>query len=384
MVWAQNLKSPGVAHVTRDHFIAQQRTCEQNQLTVVWEGERPIAQFMEGPDFTGAAQPVLPPERAAIGPVSKADAGDRSVSLVICTRDRPAELARCLASLSDQVRRPDEVLVVDNASRTDETRQVCEAADVRYVREPRGGLDIARNTGARMSTGDIIAYTDDDVILHPAWLQQIVQAFDAPDILAVTGLVLPAELATPAQWHFERYWGFGRGFERIDFEPSFLKVRKLDAARVWDIGAGANMAFRRETFSRAGLFDERLDVGAAGCSGDSEYWHRVLSVGGICRYEPGAVAFHYHRREMEGLRSQIKAYMRGHAAALLVQHERAPAFGILYRLIVVLPVSYALRSLRRLRHGRRDVDLFTREELTGLVSGILFYLRTHRTSEKTP
>lgn len=376
MVWAQKLESLGVVHIERSEFANYKRSSDRNLLVVVWEGERPVAQFMDRPAFEGDAKSVSFTDTYAVS--TKVSVNDLKVSLVICTRDRPAELARCLASLSEQIRQPDEVLVVDNASLTDETRHVCEAAGVRYVREPRPGLDIARNTGSQQSIGEIIAYTDDDVILHPAWLKQLVCAFDAPSILAVTGLVLPAELATPAQWHFERYWGFGQGFQRVDFMPDFLTRRKLEAPRVWNIGAGANMAFRREAFERAGLFDERLDVGAAGCSGDSEYWHRVLSVGGTCRYDPSAVAFHYHRREMDSLRTQIKAYMRGHAAALLVQQERVPSIGNIFRLIVQLPATYARRCIRRLLVGPRDVDIFTREEISGLASGILFYLRTPR------
>ena len=148
-------------------------------------------------------------------------------------------------------------------------------------------------------------------------------AFDDDRIMAVTGLVLPAELETAAQRHFERHWRFGRGYRPIDFGPDFFRVDRTHGCPAWEIGAGASMAFRREVFDRAGLFDERLDVGAAGCSGDSEYWHRVLTHGGVCRYEPSAVAFHYHRRDFAGLSRQIFSYMRGHAAALMVQYERS-------------------------------------------------------------
>jgi GT2 family glycosyltransferase len=122
--------------------------------------------------------------------------------------------------------------------------------------------------------------------------------------MAVTGLVLPAELATEAQLHFETYWGFGRGYRRIDFISVFFESDRMRGCPVWEIGAGANMAFRREVFEKVGLFDERLDVGAAGCSGDSEFWHRVLTHGGVCRYEPGAVAYHFHRRDWAGLSNQ--------------------------------------------------------------------------------
>ncbi|HEX4637312.1 MAG TPA: glycosyltransferase [Rhizomicrobium sp.] len=310
------------------------------------------------------ARPANPSERPS------------TVSLVICTRDRPRELARCLASLPQQARQPDEIIVVDNASRTRETERICRESRVHYVREDRAGLDIARNTGARASMSEIVAYTDDDVVLHPWWLDRLVRAFDEPQIWAVTGLVLPAELATPAQWHFERYWGFGRGFRRIDFGPAFLEAHRDYGCPTWLIGAGASMAFRRSVFAQVGFFDERLDVGAAGCSGDSEFWHRLLCAGGTCRYEPTVVAFHYHRRDWAGLRKQIRAYMRGHSAALLVQYERSGRKGNLRRLFVSFPQLYTRRLLKRLLSKSDASDLLTREEISGLLSGIWFYART--------
>jgi GT2 family glycosyltransferase len=249
---------------------------------------------------------------------------------------------------------------------------------VDYVREDRPGLDIARNCGVRAATGDIVAFTDDDVRLHPRWLERLTAAFDADVVMAVTGLVLPAELETAAQLHFETHWGFGRGYRPIDFGADFFRTDRTHGCPAWKIGAGANMAFRRESFRRAGLFDERLDVGAAGCSGDSEYWHRVLFHGGICRYEPAAVAFHYHRREFAGLSQQIFAYMRGHAAALLVQYERSGNLGNLRRALATLPAWYAQRWLRRALRGRAENDLLLAEETRGFISGLLFYTRAPR------
>jgi hypothetical protein len=141
-------------------------------------------------------------------------------SVVICTRDRPDKLQRCLASLPQQTWQAREVIVVDNASTDSRTRDVAHAAGAIYVREDRGGLDFARNTGAREATSPIVAYTNDDVLLHPQWLERLVAAFDAQAVAAVTGLVLPAELATEAQRHFEAHWSFGRGYLRQDFDKA--------------------------------------------------------------------------------------------------------------------------------------------------------------------
>jgi GT2 family glycosyltransferase len=299
-------------------------------------------------------------------------------SVVICSKDRSAHLRRCLSSLTKQSRLPDEIIVVDNASSDDCTRQVAAKADVRYLREDRRGLDIARNTGALAAIGDIITFTDDDVTLHPRWLERIVCAFDDAAVMAVTGLVLPAELDTEAQQYFERHWGFGRGYRRIDFAEQFFAVDRTHGCPVWEIGAGASMGFRREVFERIGLFDERLDAGAAGCAGDSEFWHRVLAAGWCCRYEPSAVCYHYHRRDDADLARQIFAYMRGHAAALMVQFERTRNWGNLRRVIVQTPAWYIRRLARRTVKGPAEGDRFLGTEIAGYLSGIIFYLSTRR------
>jgi glycosyltransferase involved in cell wall biosynthesis len=301
-----------------------------------------------------------------------------SVSVVICTRDRPDELARCLGSLPEQTRPPSEVVVVDNASREGRTRELAMAAKAIYVREDQPGLDFARNAGIRAASGQIIVYTDDDARLHPRWLERMVAAFDDSRIMAVTGQVMPAELETPAQCHFETFWPLGRGYCQIDYESAFFKTDQTTGCPAWEIGTGASMAFRREIFDQIGFFDERLDVGQAGCSGDSEYWHRVLTHGWVCRYEPSAVVFHYHRRDMAALSNQIFHYMRGHSAALLVQYERSRGLGNLLRVLVILPGYYAKRVVRGLWKGWRESDLFLGQEIRGYISGLEFYLRAPR------
>ncbi len=302
-----------------------------------------------------------------------------SVSVVICTRDRPERLAKCLHALQNLSECPKEILVVDNAPSSDATRQlVAQMPDIRYVLEPRPGLDIARNTGIRHSTGEIIAFTDDDVMVHPDWISRLQQSFQDPKVMAVTGLVLAAELETEAQFIFEKYWGFNRGYRVLTFEPEYFEKLKPWGFPAWRIGAGANMAFRRQVFKLVGDFDERLDVGAAGCSGDSEFWYRVLAEGAVCRYEPTAVVYHYHRRDMDSLKRQIYFYMRGHVAALLIQFEKYRHWGNLRRLFFALPKHYTKLFLRGLRKGFKYRYSTVFAEVSGCLSGLIFYLQNRQ------
>ena len=136
------------------------------------------------------------------------------------------------------------------------------------------------------------------------------------------------------------------------------------------------MAFRREVFDFVGCFDERLDVGAAGCSGDSEFWYRILAQGRECLYEPTAVASHSHRREFDEFDDQIFHFMRGHVAALLIQFERYRHWGNLRRLFLSLPKYYVKSYLRSC--FRRDYTRYQTlsTEVRGCLSGLTYYLRT--------
>lgn len=370
----------GITHVPVSHPSACSTVGRPDGMTVFWRGDRAIGHVLT--HRGNVTQSDIDHIDAAFLAAIDAEARDAvvpilSAGVVICTRDRPDELARCLASLPRQSLRPREIIVVDNASRDGRTREVALAAGATYLREDRPGLDIARNTGALQVTSEIVAFTDDDVLLHPRWLERLVAAFDDPAIAAVTGLVLPAELATEAQRHFETYWGFGQGYLRRNFTPARFVNRGAKVFPAWDIGAGASMAFRRAVFDEVGLFDERLDVGQAGCSGDSEYWYRLLAYGHACRYAPESIAFHFHRRTIEGLSSQIYAYMRGHTAALMVQYERTGIAANRARAFRLMPAWYARRLARKLMGGRRIEDRFLAREIAGYVAGLRFYHR-HR------
>lgn len=276
------------------------------------------------------------------------------LSVVVCTRDRPDQLARCLASLEADPGWIAEVVVVDNGTQHAATRDAAERFPrVRVVQEPRPGLSIARNTGLRRARCDLVAFTDDDVVVHRDWAARMALAFADPGTASVTGLVLPKALETPAQMVFERdLGGFGQGYRRLAYDAAFFRQMLPLGVPVWRIGAGASMALRRQAVVAVGGFDERLGAGAAGCSEDSELWYRLLNAGLTCRYEPSAVVFHEHRREWAALRRQMHDYMRGHVAALLVQYGRHRHAGNLRRLLLAMPRYYATLLARAAFHGR--------------------------------
>lgn len=236
------------------------------------------------------------------------------VTVAVCTRDRTAQLDKCLEAISLLDYPHLDVLVIDNAPCSSSTEELVRAkyADFRYIREQTPGLDLARNRAVLEAKGEIIAYTDDDVLVDPLWVKAIGRLFaENPEAKAVTGLVVPAELVTEAQVMFEAYGGFGRGFER-KWHRGDGKVVPWHLLGTGQFGTGANMAFRKAIFSEIGLFDPALDVGTCtNGGGDLDMFFRVLKHGYTLVYEPAALVRHCHRKSLPELQYQIANNSKG-------------------------------------------------------------------------
>lgn len=240
-----------------------------------------------------------------------------SLTVAVCTRDRPAMLARCLASLLEQRRLMRfDLLVVDNAPSDDRTRAMAGAMpEVRYVREPRPGLDFARNRALRESSSGLLAFIDDDAIVDRGWLHALLQAWTRePAAGAFTGPVLPAELATHAQILFETRGGFGCSFERARFHRDQSEGRLYPCIGL--PGSGCNMVFRRDVLVEAGGFDEALDTAPHTPGGDLDMLYRVVRAGHALVYEPALLIFHHHRKDYAALRYQMRTWGSGFIAYL--------------------------------------------------------------------
>ena len=235
------------------------------------------------------------------------------MTVAVCSRNGAQRLPGCLESLValDYPRERLELLVVDNAPDDEATARLVRERfpGVRYVCEPRPGLDWARNRAIVEAHGDILAFTDDDAVVDRAWASAIASVFvEEPDADAVTGLVVPDVIDTDAQRLFEEYGGFGRGFVR-----GYYRVDRAGGASVAALhagtgkfGTGANMAFRRRVFEEIGPFDPALDVGTrSNGGGDLEMFFRVLAEGRMLVYEPAAIVRHVHRRTYADLKTQL-------------------------------------------------------------------------------
>ncbi|KAA9149738.1 glycosyltransferase [Amycolatopsis acidicola] len=307
------------------------------------------------------------------------------ISVVIPTAHRKAQaLASVRAALAAGYEKL-EILVVDNfptgAHGDDWLREETEKLGARYLVEPRKGVSIARNTGARESSGEFIAFIDENISVEPGWFDTVAEEFvTGSGVGCVTAMVLPASLETDAEVLFERLKGYSHTVRRQRLDRETAREDPLYPLSMARYGPGSCTTWRRSTFDELGGFDPLLGAGTPAMAGeDLDLFVRLARHDGTVVYTPHAVARHTHRADWLELREQMRGYGVGLSAMLLLSVVRKPSgvFSILRRLprgmarlasrTPELPLSdRAARS--RLRQLRRD-------ERYGMLGGPLALVR---------
>jgi GT2 family glycosyltransferase len=240
----------------------------------------------------------------------------------MCTRDRAALLADALASVLETDYPTFEVIVVDNAGTTDETRDF--AANhpderVRYVSEPRAGVSRGRNRGLRAAAYDIVAFVDDDVIVDRHWLTGLAAGFArADDVALVCALVASGEVRTrPQAWFDNRVtWDDARTPRqyRLSDPPGDVPLFPF---QVGAYGTGACFAVKRRVYEKVGALDVAMGPGTPTMGGeDIDLFVRIVCAGWAVAVEPAAVVWHRHRAEISALKTQARGYGIGLGAWL--------------------------------------------------------------------
>jgi GT2 family glycosyltransferase len=244
-----------------------------------------------------------------------------AVAAVICTRDRPAQLRRAIASLVAQSPPAREILVVDNAPSSEEARHIVEREfpGVRYLREPRAGLDVARNRALGETEAEVVAFLDDDAVAEADWVGATARAFAAdPSLALCLGRVEALTLGSPGARLFEANGGFGRGGAPVRVGRGLPRRGRPLIAWSVAIGSGCSMAIRRDVALRLGGFDDALDLGPElPGGGDLDMIWRVLEAGHTGIYEPAVRAKHEHRATEAGAIHQIIEHNRSLIAVLV-------------------------------------------------------------------
>jgi GT2 family glycosyltransferase len=318
-----------------------------------------------------------------------------SVSIVIATYDRPEGLRNCLKQLMLQESpRKIEIIIVDNHPSSGMTEPIIkEFPGVILVKESRQGLSYARNAGILASTGEIIIATDDDVTTPPDWLEKLLGPFVRPDVMVVTGNVLPLKLEYKSQCLFQAYGkgGLGRGFKRFEANSNWFTRFWWQSVPTWEVGATANAAFRAEIFSdpEIGLVEETLGAGTPTGAGEDLYlFYKVLKAGYTIIYEPRAWLCHEHRTDMTALRRQLYNYGKGTASYMWLTCLRDGDLRVLINLLLGLPWFNLRRIIYRiLGRTHHPISLTLWEALGHLLGGFALwqsYQRVKREGRSQP
>jgi GT2 family glycosyltransferase len=309
----------------------------------------------------------------------------RSLSVVVTTCRDPGATKRCVRSILACDYAEFEVIVVENRPGSTSARQLLaeQFADeprVRYVEEPVPGLSRARNAGLEVAQGELVLFTDDDVIVDPAWIRRCADAFESSeDITCVTGLILPLELETDSQLLLEQFGGFGRGFQRRTWQlPAARELHPLLPYAPGLIGSGANTALRADIATKLGGFDTALGAGTPAAGGeDLDLYIRLLQEGSVIAYEPSMIVWHTHPAAPSQFRRRVYRYGVGLAATMTKQLVSGPHR---MELLSAVPtgVRYALdpSSPKNARKGRDYPRRLTWLERLGMLIGPAAYVRS--------
>jgi glycosyltransferase involved in cell wall biosynthesis len=204
--------------------------------------------------------------------------------VIVCAHNEQAFIHPCLRGILDQSRPADEIVVVDNAS-TDRTAQIARGfSGVRLVEEPRKGLVIARDTGARACTADVLVFTDADCRPPAQWLARIERRFvERPALVALSGGYRYYD------WHV---WG---RLLIAAYDLTVAPLTHLFVSRVLRRGAvlyGGNFAVRRSALAAIGGFDTAIEFHGE----DTNLGRRLAAIGrvalqGDCRVQTSARRF---------------------------------------------------------------------------------------------
>jgi glycosyltransferase involved in cell wall biosynthesis len=182
-----------------------------------------------------------------------------------------------------------EIIVIDKPS-TDDTQRIVEECnqhgrkEIIYYEELQDGVHKARHSGARIAKGDILAYTDDDVICDPDWLLELTRPYTDPKVGCVGGKVLPRFETKEPAWakYFPTYLSIlDRGSE----------ITKLNYAGIW----GCNLSIRKTVLYDAGGFNPTgTPASPMRYLGDEEIGllNKVIKKGYDVVYSPFAVVTH--------------------------------------------------------------------------------------------
>lgn len=278
---------------------------------------RPFAEGLKNNRMTARMTvPRSHPENAPGGPV---------ISVVIPHLNQPDMLTRCLASLADGTRTPDEVIVVDNGSST-LPEALCAAHGARLLQEPTPGPGPARNRGVAAARGDVLAFIDADCLAAPGWLAEAAAALADPGAEILGGDVRIA-LEGPARVTM---------LEAYESIYAYRMDRYI--AREGFTGTG-NLVVRRRVLEAVGPF------AGIGVAEDRDWGQRATGAGHRIRYIAPMRVYHPARKSFSELYHKWDRHMAHDFADARGQRFGRARFALKTLAMIVSPLAEVPRIL---------------------------------------
>lgn len=234
----------------------------------------------------------------------------KKISVIVATKDRPEKLIKFIISLLKNNYQKYELIIIDqsiNKEKSSQIKSIFKSKKHKYVYNKNIGKSLGLNYGIKLSTGEILAFTDDDCMVQKNWLKYINQSFQNEKIDLVFGRTLPYK-KTKKNGYF-----CPSTFNKK--KPSIISTVKLH----WKhIGIGNNMSIKSKNISELSGFKEWLGPGTfAGPAEDAEITIRSIISGKIIYFNPRIVVWHnrwlapneYNKLEKIYNRSEIITYM---------------------------------------------------------------------------
>jgi GT2 family glycosyltransferase len=290
--------------------------------------------------------------------------GEFRLSIVIVTYNRYKDLVDCLDSIMKMNYPPNEIIVVDSSS-DDDTWKTKEQYPIRFVSIKEKSMVKARNIGSSLAEGDIIAFLDDDVLVHRQWSQFLLEAYSSDKIGGVGGRVIP-------------------NGEKEDYH---YNVKKVDVGKIFKTGLvignydtplespvevdaliGCNMSFRKDVMNKTGGFDENF---TGNCfRDDTDYCIQVRKQGYKLIYEPKALVWHKFKGKTVDPK-WVYWYSRNNTYFYFkdIFSQSRLRIGLFFYRMLFPPRDYVMKSGIRIKPSLTTLAL----ALKGIMDGIVLY-----------
>lgn len=231
-----------------------------------------------------------------------------ALSVIVPAYNAGATIGPCVQSLLNQRPRPDEVIVVDDCSSDDTARVAARLGATVILLERNSGPGVARNAGAAVARGDILAFTDADCVAPPGWLEQMVGVLDEPGVVAATG----------------GYAGPIRDSFLTRLQHLVIRERQAQLPTYIESTITSNFVCRKTDFEAVGgfpLYYRRSDPDKPVWGNeDEELGYLLTRSGGKIRWMPATGVLHLFRLNLRGYLRQQRFY----AERIVMSHFRFP------------------------------------------------------------